>query len=67
MTLTQNLSLFFFLSAIGKLIPEAMTTYRCIDPLIMIISWTVLNRQLMKKIADIQLTLHHECEDLEKK
>lgn len=68
MAKTQNLYFYtFFLSAIGNLFPGAMTTHRFIDPLIMITSWRMLNRQLMKKTAVIQLALHHDCEDLEKK
>lgn len=63
----QNLSFFFFKGAICKLLQGPLTAYRCINPLITIILWGVLNRQLMKKIAVIPASLHHECEDLEKK
>lgn len=40
--------------------------YRCNNPLVTIVLWGVLNRQLMKEIALIPTGLQHECEDPEK-
>lgn len=57
---------FFFLSATHKTTHGPVRAYRCNNPLVTIVLWGVLNRQLMKEIALIPTGLQHECEDPEK-